>query len=122
MGEIRVSVATKMAQVFILDLPGERVEGNSVPGQAALKKEGRFVSLVMSKECAAAKMPPYDLVKHMADAFSITDPTHIPLLHMALSSMSVESIFSTFTQHGISVKGLDLGMCYISASSWCRRR
>jgi hypothetical protein len=107
--EMRASVATKIAVTFTLDLPTKKVEGNPVSGEAMMTKNGRLVGLVLSEGCAAADTPPYALVKLMADTFHVAEK-HCPLLHVALSDMSVESTFSTFTQHGIFVKGLNLGM------------
>ena len=107
---MRASVATKIAVTFTLDLPNKKVEGNPVSGEAMVTKNGRLVGLVLSEGCAAADTPPYALVKLMADTFHVAEK-HFLLLHMVLSDMSVESLFSTFTQHGIFVKGLDLGTC-----------
>jgi uncharacterized protein (DUF1015 family) len=64
----------------------------------------------MTKECAEAKCPPYELVALIADACEIKDVNHYSLLYTALSSASLESIFSTFTQQGICIKGLVFGM------------
>lgn len=103
-----VSVATKIAVTFTLDLPSKKVVGNSVPGEAIITRTGHL-NLVLSEKCAAAEIPPYELVKLMADTFHVPE-TGFSLLHMALSDISVESISSIFTQHGVYVKGLNLGM------------
>jgi hypothetical protein len=108
--DMRASIATKIAVTFTLDLPTKKVEGNPVSGEAMMTKNGPLVGLVLSEGCAAADTPPYALVKLLADTFHVAEK-HFSLLHMALSDTSVESTFSTFTQHGIFVKGLDLGTC-----------
>ncbi|KAI3318140.1 hypothetical protein HD806DRAFT_549483 [Xylariaceae sp. AK1471] len=106
---IRVNVATEVAQTFTLNLFGAEIHGSPIRGQVSLCNTGRLLSLVMTEECAAAKTPPYELVKLMADFCGIKDSSHFSLLYMALGDLSLESISSTFAQHGLHPKGLVFG-------------
>jgi hypothetical protein len=108
--EVRVSVATDISQAFMLNLAGTKVHGSPVRGQISLSHTGNLLNLFMTEECAAAECPPYELVSLIADVCDIKDPNHYSLLYTALSSSSIESTFSTFTQQGIHIKGLVFGM------------
>jgi hypothetical protein len=108
--EVRVSVATDISQTCMLNLAGTEIHGSPVRGQVSLSYTGNLLNLLMTEECAAAKCPPYELVSLIADVCEIKDSNHYSLLYTALSSSSMESIFSTFTQQGIYIKGLVFGM------------
>ena len=109
--EVRVSVATHISQTFLLKLASTEIYGNPVRGQVSLSSAGGCLNLFMTEDCAAAECPPYELVRIVADACDIKDPNHYSLLYIALSN---SSIAATFTQQGISVKGLVFGMHRIS--------
>lgn len=121
--EVRVSVAADISRTFTLDLAGTNIYGSHVRGQVSLSYTGNSLNLLMTEECAAAKCPPCELVSLIADACEIKGPNHYSLLYIALSSSSMESISSTFTQQGICIKGLVFGMpqkyvpC-LKADSW----
>ncbi|KAF2812279.1 uncharacterized protein BDZ99DRAFT_518138 [Mytilinidion resinicola] len=104
--EVRVSVAIDILQTFMFNLAGTEIQGNPVRGQVCLSDTGHLLNLLMTEECAAAQCPPYELVSLIADACAIKDPNHFSLLFTALSGSSMESIYSTFTQQGIYIKGL----------------
>jgi hypothetical protein len=108
--EVRVSVATAISQSFLLNLSGTEIHGSPVPGQVSPSHTGNMLNIMMTKECAEAECPPHELVTLIADACEIKNTTHYSLLFTALSRASLESIFSTFTQQGIAVKGLVFGM------------
>lgn len=109
--EVRVSVATGISQTFMLNRAGTEIHGSPVDGQVSLSYTGNLLNVLMTEECAAAKCPPHKLVSLIADACEIKDPNHFSLLYTALSSSSMESIFSAFTQQGIYIKeGLVFGM------------
>lgn len=108
--EVRVGVATEITQTLMLNLAGTEIHGNPVRGQVSLSNTGDLLDLLMTEECAAAECPPYELVRLVADACEIKDPNHYSLLYTALSSSSMESISSAFTQQGICIKGLVSGM------------
>jgi hypothetical protein len=109
-GEVRVSVATKISQTFSLKLSGTEIHGSPVPGQVSLSHTGNLLSLLMTAECAAAECPPYELVALIADACEIKDANHYSLLFTVLNSSSMKMISSTFTQQGIYIKGFVFGM------------
>jgi hypothetical protein len=112
--EMRVSVATDISQIFTLSLNGTQIHGSPIRGQVSLSKTGNLLNLLLTEECAAAKCPPNKLVSLIADICEIKDQNHFSLLYTALSSSSMESIFSAFIQQGIYIKGLVLGMSRIS--------
>jgi hypothetical protein len=108
--DVRVSIATDITQTFLLNLRGIEIHSNPVRGQVSLSYTGNVLNLLMTKECAAAKCPPYELVALIAEACEIKDANYYSLLYTALGSSSTESIFSTFAQQGIYIKGLAFGM------------
>lgn len=107
---MRVSVATDISQTFTLNLAGTEIHGSPIRGQVSLSYMGNLLNLLMIEECAAAECPPYEFVSLIAGVCDINDPNHFSLLYTALSNSSMESIFSTFTQQGIYIKGLVFGM------------
>lgn len=108
--EVRVSVAADIFQIYTLNLAGTEIHGSPVRGQVSLSYTVDSLNLLMTEDCTAAECPPYELVSLMADACGIEGPNHYSLLYAALSNSSMESISSTFTQQGIYVKGLVLGI------------
>jgi hypothetical protein len=94
----------------MLNLSGTEIHGSPVRGQVSLSYTGNLLNLLMTEECAAATCPPYELVALIADTCEIKDANHYSLLYIALSNSSIESIFSTFTQQGIYIKGVVFGM------------
>lgn len=108
--EVLVSVATDISQTFTLNLAGTEIHGSPVRGRVSRSYRGDLLNLLMTEECAAAKCPPYELVSLIADACEIKDQKYYSLLYTALSSSSIESISSSFTQQGIYIKGLVFGM------------
>ena len=123
--EVRVDVATDMSQTFTLNLAGTEIHGSPVRGQVSLSNTADSLSLLMTEECAAAQCPPYELVNLLADVCGIKDPNHYSLLNTTLSSSSLEEISSTFTQQGISVRGLVFGTprtSYLVYKLTCRHR
>jgi hypothetical protein len=122
---VRVSVARDISQAYTLNLAGSEVHGSPVRGQVSLSLNGNLLHLLMTEECAAGKCPPYELVSLLAGVCDIKDPNHLSLLYTALSSSSLQSIFSTFTQQGIYIEGLVLGMpwnfpSYTKADLWAQ--
>ncbi|KAF1996938.1 hypothetical protein P154DRAFT_607356 [Amniculicola lignicola CBS 123094] len=107
--EVRVSIAVEILQTFMFNPAGTEIQGNPVRGQVCLSDTGHLLNILMTEECAAAQCPPYELVSLIADTFAIKDPNLFSLLFTALSGSSMESIYSTFTQQGISIKGLVFG-------------
>jgi hypothetical protein len=110
MEQVRVKVATDISQTFLLNLDGIEIHGSPVRGQVSLSYAENLLNLLMIEECAEAKFPPHELVTLIAEACKIIDVKHFSLLYMVLSNSSMESIFSAFTQQGIYVEGLELGM------------
>lgn len=108
--EMQASVATDISQTFMLDLNGTEIRGSPVHGQVSLSENRDMFNLMMTEECAAAKCPPYELVALIAEACEIKNSSHYSLLYTSLSSSSIESISSSFTQQGIYIKGLVFGM------------
>lgn len=112
--EIRVNVATLVAQSFTLSLPGKGlIVGSEVPGDACLAKNGCLLTLSMTQDCIESKTPPYQLVKLMADYCSIKDSGHFSLLYMVLSDLSIENLSSLFCQHGLRVTGQTFSRCIL---------
>ena len=105
----RVSVAPHISQIFTLRNGRINVRGNPVKGQISLDTAGSLFHLFMTEECAAAALPPYELVTLLADECKIEDPNHRSLLYTALISSDMESIHSTFSQQGIHINGLEFG-------------
>jgi hypothetical protein len=99
-----------VVQTFTLKVAGAEIRGNPIPGEVSLYNSSRDLSLIMTEECAAVKTPPLEFVKLIADFCGIKNSSHFSLLYMALSDLSVESISSTFAQHGLRPKGLVDGM------------
>ena len=110
--EVRVSTATAVSQTFVLNLSDTEIHGTPVRGQVSLSSTGNMLNIILTDECAAAECPPHELVALIADACEIKDTNHYSLLFTALSNASLEGIFSTFAQQGISVKGLVFGMIW----------
>jgi hypothetical protein len=110
--EVRVCVVTYLSQIFTLNLAGTEIRGSSVRGQVSQSYTGTLLNLLVTEEFAEAKCPSYEFVRLIADVCEIKDPNHYSLLHTALSSSSMESIFSTFAQQGIYISGLVLGVSY----------
>jgi len=108
--EVRVSVATVISQTYLLNASGTEIHGTPVRGQVSLSDTGNMLNIMMTEECAEAECPPHELVALIADTCDVTDTNHYALLFTALSNARLESIFSTFTQQGIAVKGLLFGM------------
>jgi hypothetical protein len=108
--EIRVKTATGIAQTFVLNHRGIEIHGRPVSGRGAVSCAGHLLTLTVTEELAAAKTAPYELARLLVEFFHIKDPNHFSLLYMALSDLSMETIVSTFAQHGIPVTGLVLGM------------
>jgi hypothetical protein len=109
--EVRVSVATDISQTFMLDIAGTEIIGGDVRCQVSLSYTENFLHLFMTEECAAAKCLPYELATLLADVCEIKDSKNFSLLYTALSNPSLESIYSTFKEQGIYIKGLVFGMC-----------
>jgi hypothetical protein len=107
---IRVKTATGIAQTFVLNHRGTEIHGRPVGGEGAASCAGHLLTLTITEKLAAAKTAPYEFAKLLVGFFRIKDPNHFSLLYMALSDLSMESIVSTFAQHGIPVTGLVLGM------------
>lgn len=108
--EMRACVATNISQTFTLNLTDTHIHGSPVRGQVFLSYTGNLLNLFMTEECAAARCPPYELVSLIADVCGIKDSNRYSLLYTALSNSSMESISSTFAQHGNYIKELVSGM------------
>ena len=104
--QLRVSVVPHLSQVFELRKDRTNVQGKPLKGQVSLDSKGSLLNLIMTEECAAAALPPYELVTLLADECQIQDPNDRSLLYTALISSNMESIYSTFSQQGIHVDGL----------------
>ena len=112
--QVRVNVATEISKTFLLNLDGTEVHGNPVRGQVSLSYAESLLNILMIEECAEAKCPPHELVTLIAEACKITDMKHFSLLYTVLSNSNMESIISAFTQQGMHVKGLVLGILFYS--------